>query len=189
MILINKAQHQLGLASLVAQRVKRLPTMWETQVRFLSREDPLEKEMATHSGTLAWKIPWMEKPLGYPLWGWKESDLTSKWKLSISTDISNSQDNLNSAMQKHMHICKKSKIFSYLRSILKLTPDGRLRWRPQRNNRARGRTQAGLLTSLPTRHTYSPSPSASTPNHRPRAPLAPLKWPKLWPKGLGDHCC
>ena len=69
MILINKVQHQLGLASLVAQRVKRLPTMWETQVRFLSREDPLEKEMATHSGTLAWKIPWMEKPLGYPLWG------------------------------------------------------------------------------------------------------------------------
>ena len=49
-------------ASLVAQRVKRLPTMWETWVRFLGREDPLEKEMATHSSTLAWKIPWSEKP-------------------------------------------------------------------------------------------------------------------------------
>ena len=49
------------LTSLVAQMVKRLPTMWETQVRSLGWEDPLEKEMATHSSTLAWKIPWMEK--------------------------------------------------------------------------------------------------------------------------------
>ena len=40
--------------------VKRLPTMWETQVRSLSWEGPLEKEMAAHSSTLAWKIPWME---------------------------------------------------------------------------------------------------------------------------------
>ena len=48
-------------ASLVAQTVKRLPTMWETQVWFLGREDPLEKEMAIHSSTLAWKIPWTEK--------------------------------------------------------------------------------------------------------------------------------
>ena len=42
--------------------VKRLPTMWETQVRSLGQEDPLEKEMATHSSTLAWKIPWTEEP-------------------------------------------------------------------------------------------------------------------------------
>ena len=49
-------------ASLVAQTVKRLPTMWETQVQFLGWEDPLEKEMATLSSTLAWKIPWMEDP-------------------------------------------------------------------------------------------------------------------------------
>ena len=49
-------------ASLVAQRVKRLPTMQETWVRSLGQEDLLEKEMATHSSTLAWKIPWMEKP-------------------------------------------------------------------------------------------------------------------------------
>ena len=41
--------------------VKHLPTMWETWLQSLSREDPLEKEMATHSSTLAWKIPWMEK--------------------------------------------------------------------------------------------------------------------------------
>ena len=50
------------MASLVAQRVKSLPAMRETWVRSLGREDPLEKEMATHSGTLAWEIPWMEKP-------------------------------------------------------------------------------------------------------------------------------
>ena len=52
----------LYLASLVAQMVKRLPVMWETWVRSLGQEDPLEKEMATHSGTLAWKIPWTEEP-------------------------------------------------------------------------------------------------------------------------------
>ena len=50
------------MASLVAQMVKSLPAMQETWVRSLGQEDPLEKEMATHSGTLAWKIPWMEKP-------------------------------------------------------------------------------------------------------------------------------
>ena len=49
-------------ASLVAQMVKRLPAMRETPVRFLVLEDPLEKEMAIHSSTLAWKIPWMEEP-------------------------------------------------------------------------------------------------------------------------------
>ena len=43
-----------------AQTVKRRPAMWETQVRSLGQEDPLEKEMATHSSILAWKIPWME---------------------------------------------------------------------------------------------------------------------------------
>ena len=47
--------------TLVAQRLKRLPTMWGTWVQSLGREDPLEKEMATHSSTLAWKIPWTEE--------------------------------------------------------------------------------------------------------------------------------
>ena len=46
----------------MAQAVKRLPTMQETGVRSLGHEDPLEKEMATHSSTLACKIPWMEEP-------------------------------------------------------------------------------------------------------------------------------
>ena len=52
----------LTRASLVAQMVKRLSAMWETQVRLLDWKDPLGKEMATHSSTLAWKIPWMEEP-------------------------------------------------------------------------------------------------------------------------------
>ena len=54
-----------GEASLVAQRIKRLPAMQETQVRSLGRENPLEKEMATHSSILAWRIPWTESLAGY----------------------------------------------------------------------------------------------------------------------------
>ena len=50
------------VASLVAQMAKLLPTMRETRVRFLGQEDPLEKEMAIHSSTFAWKIPWTEEP-------------------------------------------------------------------------------------------------------------------------------
>ena len=50
------------VTSLVAQMVKHLPTMWETQVQSLGWEDLLEKEMATHSSILAWKIPWTEEP-------------------------------------------------------------------------------------------------------------------------------
>ena len=46
----------------MAQTVKHLSTMWETRVRALGWEDPLEQEMATHSSTIAWKIPWTEEP-------------------------------------------------------------------------------------------------------------------------------
>ena len=48
----------------MVQRLKRLPAMWETWVRSLGWEDPLEKEMATHSSILAWRIPWTEEPGG-----------------------------------------------------------------------------------------------------------------------------
>ena len=48
----------------MAQRLKRLPGMRETQVRSLGRGDPLEKEMSTHPSTLAWRIPWTEEPGG-----------------------------------------------------------------------------------------------------------------------------
>ena len=47
-----------------SQRLKRLPPMRETRVRSLGQEDPLEKEMATHSSILAWRIPWTEEPGG-----------------------------------------------------------------------------------------------------------------------------
>ena len=77
-------------ASLEAQRLKRLPPMWETQVRSLGREDPLEKEMVTHSSILAWRIPWKEKPdrlqstgIGYSPRGRKESDTTEQLHLLV----------------------------------------------------------------------------------------------------------
>ena len=58
---------------LVAQTVKNLPAMRETGVRSLGREDPLEKEMATHSSILAWAIPWTEVPGGLQSLGSKKS--------------------------------------------------------------------------------------------------------------------
>ena len=59
---LNRTELWCYMGSLVAQRVKRLPAMRESQVRPLGWEDPLEKEMATHFSTLAWKIPWTEEP-------------------------------------------------------------------------------------------------------------------------------
>ena len=63
-------------ASLIAQSVKNLPAMQETSVQFLCEEDPLEKEMATHSSVLAWRIPWTEEPSGLQSMGLQESDTT-----------------------------------------------------------------------------------------------------------------
>ena len=69
----------------MAQKLKRLPPMRETQVQSLGLEDPLEKEMVTHSSILAWRIPWTEKScrlhgrrslVGYSPRGRKESDMT-----------------------------------------------------------------------------------------------------------------
>ena len=62
----------------MAQRVKRLPAMQETWVQSLGQEDPLEKEMAPHSSTLAWKIPWTEKPGRLSPWDPEESDTTER---------------------------------------------------------------------------------------------------------------
>ena len=56
--------HTVVRASLVAQKVKNLPAMWETWVRSLVWEDPLEEGMATHYSLLAWRIPWTEEPGG-----------------------------------------------------------------------------------------------------------------------------
>ena len=68
--------HKLNISfvirtSLVAQRLKCLPGMQESRVRSLDREDPLEKEMTTHSSTLAWKIPWREEPGKLQSMGWQ----------------------------------------------------------------------------------------------------------------------
>ena len=63
-ILILCSTNSFNRASLVAQRLKHLPATWETWVQSLVREDPLEKEMATHSSILAWRIPWTEEPGG-----------------------------------------------------------------------------------------------------------------------------
>ena len=60
----------------VAQLIKNLPAMQETWVQSLGWEDPLEKEMATHSSILAWRIPWTEKPDGLQSMGFQESDMT-----------------------------------------------------------------------------------------------------------------
>ena len=65
----------------MAQAVKRLPTMptiQETWVRSLGQKDLLEKEMATHSSILAWRIPWMRSLVVYSPWGRKESDTTER---------------------------------------------------------------------------------------------------------------
>ena len=68
------------MTSLVVQVVKHLPTMRETRVQSLGREDLLEKEMATHSSILAWKIPWMEEPGRLQSRGHKDSDMTEQKK-------------------------------------------------------------------------------------------------------------
>ena len=57
---------------LIAQSVKNLPAVQETQVRFLGQEDPLDKEMATYSSILAWRIPWTEELGGLESMGRKE---------------------------------------------------------------------------------------------------------------------
>ena len=66
------------MTSLVAQMLKRLPTMWEIWVQSLDWDDLLEKEMATHSSILAWKIPWTQVPGGLQSMGCKESDMTEQ---------------------------------------------------------------------------------------------------------------
>ena len=70
------ATHHVKEASLLAQLVKNLPTMQETWVRFLGWENPLEKEMATHSNILAWRIPWTEEPDRLQSTDLEESDTT-----------------------------------------------------------------------------------------------------------------
>ena len=70
----------------MVQRLKRLPAMRETWVQSLGREDPLEKEMATHSSILAWRIPWMKELGGLQSMGRKESDMTERLHFTLSQE-------------------------------------------------------------------------------------------------------
>ena len=81
---------QYSWASLVTQLVKNLPAMWETWVRSLGWEDPLEKGKATHSSILAWRIPWTVQSMGC-----KESDMTERLSLSLFVRRDTSENNLD----------------------------------------------------------------------------------------------
>ena len=70
--------NRMGGASFIAQSVKNLPAKQESWLGFLSQEDPLEKEMATHSSILAWRITWTEEPGGLQSMGSQESDTTEQ---------------------------------------------------------------------------------------------------------------
>ena len=74
---------------LIAQRLKHLPAMWETWVWSLDWEDPLEKEMATHSSILAWRIPWKEEPGGLQSTG--SQRVRHDWVTSLSLSFHFSQ--------------------------------------------------------------------------------------------------
>ena len=74
----------MGRTSLVAQKVKHLPTVWETRVQSLGREDLLKKEMATHSSILAWKIPRMEEPDRLQFMGSQRVKKKKKLPLTVS---------------------------------------------------------------------------------------------------------
>ena len=71
----------------MAQTVKASASMLETQVQSLDQEDPLEKEMATHSSTLAWRIPWMEEPGGLQSVGPQSRTRLSKFTVSFSLKV------------------------------------------------------------------------------------------------------
>ena len=73
-------------ASLIAQLVKSLPAMQETQVQFLGQEDLLEKERATYSSILAWRIPWTDEPGRLQSVGSQESDMTYRLNPRVGHD-------------------------------------------------------------------------------------------------------
>ena len=73
----------------MAQTVKSLPTVQETQVQSLGQEDSLEKEIATHSIILAWKIPWTDEPGRLQSMGCKESDMTDRLHFHFSQVYTN----------------------------------------------------------------------------------------------------
>ena len=86
-------QH-LQVASLVAQMIRNLSAMQETQVRSLGRKDPLEKEMATHPSVLVWRIPWTEEPVGLQSMGLQNQTQLSNFHTHTHTQ-GTSQGNRN----------------------------------------------------------------------------------------------
>ena len=95
-----------GFRGWVAQRVKHLPTMQETWVQSLGREDPLEKEMATHFSTLAWIIPWTEKPSRLQSMGSQRVGYDWATSFSLSLSLSKINKSLN---------CKKINLWSWVK--------------------------------------------------------------------------
>ena len=88
-LLFSKIQKAFLRFFIIAQRVKRLLAMQETRIWSLGQGDPLEKEMATHSGTLAWKIPWMEKPGRLQSMGSQSQRLLSDFTFTFSDTLKN----------------------------------------------------------------------------------------------------
>ena len=86
----------------MAQTVKHLSTMWEIQARSLGQEDPLDKEMAIHSSTIAWKSHGQRSLVGYSPWGRKESDTTER--LYLTNEICEPTNPLTSLKGKE-YIC------------------------------------------------------------------------------------
>ena len=100
-------------ASLVAQRVKRLPAMQETWVQSLGQEDPLKKEMTIHSSTVAWKIPWIEKPGRLQSMG--SQRVGHDWATSLHFHVLSTYSRLKSSLyQIYRQYFIKSQIFSHL---------------------------------------------------------------------------
>ena len=113
----NMPPSQLG-TSLVVQTVKHLPTMQETQVQFLRWEGLLEKEMATHSSILAWRIPWTEEPtVGYSPWGRKGWDTTERLHFFFFTFYLPTCDN-----ETHFHT------LTNIPSEVKISPPAKNHW-------------------------------------------------------------
>ena len=108
--------HNLG-ASLMAQTVKNLPAMQETWVQSLGQEDPLEKEMATHSRILAWRIPWTEEPGGLRPWDHKESDTTEQ---RTFTFIFSRLLRVEIATQEHWTLRLPRTLWAHVRSLIPL---------------------------------------------------------------------
>ena len=93
---------------MVAQIVKNLPTMQETQIQSLAQEDPLEKVMTTQSSILVWEIPWTEEPSGLYTMGWHESDITEgrneRGKITTNTTEIQGKKSWKNTINSHMPI-------------------------------------------------------------------------------------